>query len=299
MTASAASLRFADPLHDTQFRQRGFVVIPLLSGDEIESLTRAWSERDDATRAYPYAATLFSPDADYRRAMSEVAAAMLAPRLAPLVPAAAVVYAGFASKAPREPASLVPFHQDPSFVDEHGWGAANIWVPLVDLDADNGPLFVVPGSHRFNRGRRGFNQVFAYSECEESLRALACPIYARAGEAIIFAHTLFHFSPANRSAHPRPAAGGLVADRAAPLFYNFVDPADRDWIEVYEADPPLFLEVPIATRPACAMAARVPAVVEPLSLIALQSARIGADHRLDHPDDETGYSLQPEKNGKV
>lgn len=272
MTASAASLRFADPLHDTQFRQRGFVVIPLLPGDEVAWLTRAWSGRDDATRAYPYAATLFSRDAGYRRAMSEIAAATLAPRLAPLVPAVALVYAGFASKAPREPASLVPFHQDPSFVDEHCWGAANIWVPLVDLDADNGPLFVVPGSHRFNRGRRGFNQVFAYGEHEEALRALACPIHARAGEAIVFAHTLFHFSPPNRSAHPRLAAGGLVADLAAPLFYNFVDPADRGWIEVYEADPPLFLDAPISTRPARTMAARVPAAAEPLSLDALRRA---------------------------
>jgi hypothetical protein len=203
--------------------------------------------------------------------MSDIAATALVPRLTPLLPAAALVYAGFASKASHEPASLIPFHQDPSFVDEHRWGAANIWVPLVDINADNGPLFVVPGSHRINRGRRGFNQGFAYAEHEEQLRALACPIHARAGEAIVFAHTLFHFSPANRSAHPRPVVGGLLTDRTAPLLYNFVDPLDRDWIEVYEADPPLFLAAPIATRPGRAMIARVPATVEPLSLDALRS----------------------------
>jgi Phytanoyl-CoA dioxygenase (PhyH) len=272
MIPSAASLRFSDPLHDAQFRQRGFVVVPLLSSDEVASLTRAWSGRDDATRAYPYAATLFSRDAGYRRAMSEIATATLAPRLASLIPEAALVYAGFASKAPREPASVIPFHQDPSFVDEQRWGAANIWVPLIDLDADNGPLFVVPCSHRFNRGRRGFNQVFAYHEHEEALRLLACPIHARAGEAIVFAHTLFHFSPPNRSAHPRPAAGGLIADLAAPLFYNFVDPADRGWIESYEADRALFLDAPIATRPSRAMSAREPVTVEPLALDELRSA---------------------------
>jgi hypothetical protein len=270
MTVSAW-IRFADPSQDEQFRQCGFVVISLLSDAEIVKLTRAWQMRDDVTRGYPYAATLFSRDASYRRAMSAVVTELVAPKLATLIPEAALIYAGFASKAANEPASVVPFHQDPSFVDEQRWGAGNIWISLVDLDADNGPLFVVPGSHRFNRGRRGFNQAFGYDEYETDLRALASPLYLRAGQAVLFAHTLFHFSPPNRSTFPRLAGGGLVADREAPLFYHFVDPVDRQWMEVYAADPPLFLAAPIGTRPARAMAARVPVVVEPLSLDTLRA----------------------------
>jgi hypothetical protein len=261
----SASLCFADPSLDAAFRQRGYVVVPMLSEGEVASLFDAWAERADVTQAYPYAATLFSPDPAYRQAMSDTVRAVLTPRLAQIVPAAALVYAGFANKAPDEPASLVPFHQDPSFVDEARWGAANIWIPLVDLDDENGPLWVVPGSHRYNRGWRGFNQAFAYAEHEKMLRDYAWPLHVRAGDAILFAHTLFHFSPPNRSPRPRPAAGGLITDRAAPLFYPFVDPADRGWIELYQAEPALFLAAPIGTRPDRTMAARVPATVELLS----------------------------------
>ena len=182
-------------------------------------------------RGWPYAASLFSPDACYRRTVSQAVTAVIEPRLGALAPDAQLVYAGFASKAPSEPASIVPFHQDPSFVDETRWGSANIWIPLVDLDADNGPLWVVPGSHGFNRGLRGFNQMFGYDAYEAELKSLARPIYARAGQAILFAHTLFHFSPPNRSTRARPAAGGLLVVRGAPLSYNFVDPDDRDWID--------------------------------------------------------------------
>jgi ectoine hydroxylase-related dioxygenase (phytanoyl-CoA dioxygenase family) len=165
---------------------------------------------------------------------------------------------------------MVPFHQDPSYVDESRWGAANIWVPLVDIDADNGPLWVVSGSHRFNRGRRAFNQSFVYAADQDALAELARPLLVRAGEAVVLAHSLFHFSPPNRSARPRPAIGAVLVERGAPLYYNIIDGADRDWIEIFEADPELFLAAPISTRPDRAATARVPVQVETFSIEAVR-----------------------------
>ena len=251
-------LKLSDPACDAAFRRSGYAVIPLLDAAAVAALREDWDKREDSVQAWPYAASLYSPDVEFRRATHAVIAGTIGPALAQAVPDAELVFAGFACKAANEPASIVPFHQDPSFVDETRWGAANIWIPLVDLDESNGPLWAVPGSHRFNADCRGFNQLFAYSGLEPDLAELARPIHARAGEAVVFAHSLFHFSPPNLSPAPRLAAGGLLAERGAILRYPYVDPEARDWIDLYDADPALFLEAPISTRPARTLVKRIP-----------------------------------------
>ena len=272
MTDTLVMLRLADAGREAQLRQQGYVVFDFLNLPQVASLRQIWHTHEPAMRGWPYAASLFSPDAHYRQTLSQAVAAAIQPRLDQCAPEAQLVYGGFTNKAPCEPASVVPFHQDPSFVDEARWGAANIWIPLVDLDDDNGPLWVVPGSHRFNRGLRGFNQLFAYDAHEADLKSLARPLYARAGQAILFSHSLFHFSPPTRSDHARPAAGGLLVERGAPLHYNFVDPDDRAWIEIYPADPSLFLAAPIATRPSSPMSGRARALIEAVDLATLHAA---------------------------
>jgi hypothetical protein len=242
-------------------------VTPVLSADDISILQASWHEHDDPTKDMPFGSTLFSKDADLRRRMHETVASIVSRNIAEIMPSATIVYGGFANKAPREEASGLPFHQDPSFVDESRYGSANIWIPLVDIDDSNGALWVVPGSHCFNRGRRAFNQSFAYEALEGALRATyARPLYPRAGEAIVFAHTLFHFSPPNHSDRPRLVAGGLIVKTGAPLFYHYTDAANRREIEVYDADQALFLKTPIGTRPTGPLAGRYPAAMQPITI---------------------------------
>lgn len=254
-----AMLRFADADRDRHFRELGYVIFPLLDADSIDRLTLYWRSLDDPACRRPYALSLASDNAALRRESSDLLASIIAPRLAPILPEADFIFGGYSEKQANEPASALPFHQDPSFVDESIWGAANIWIPLVDISMDNGPLHVVAGSHLCPRARRAFNQAFAFAEHERALTALATPLLVRAGEAILFAHSLFHFSPPNRSEAPRLAAGGMLAERGAPLLYDFVAPADRSRIHCFPATPSTFVSVPIAARPPGDAGAIVPA----------------------------------------
>ena len=278
-----AMLRFADAARNRHFRENGYAVFPLLDADSVNRLTDYWRRIDDPACQRPYALSLTSSNAALRREASDLLASIIGPLLAPILPDAEFVFGGFAEKRANEPASGLSFHQDPSFVDEAEWGAGNIWIPLVDIEPDNGPLYIVAGSHLCPYSRRGFNQGFAFAGNESALTALATPLFPRAGEAIMFAHSLFHFSPPNRSPRPRPAAANVVAQRGAPLHYNYADPADRSRVHVFPATPSTFLEVPITARPLGEPAKIVPtelARLEPDDLRRLAALKACAEQRV-------------------
>lgn len=238
-------------------------MIPLLDTAQVARLESLWASTEDVSLQSPYAVSLASPSINYRTAMSDAVAGEIEPALASIIANVRLIYAGFACKRAQEAASALPLHQDPTFVDEAIWASGNIWIPLRDVGPDDGPLYVVPGSHRLNRGCRAFNQPFAYPALENRLRQMAVPIHARRGEAVIFLHSLCHFSPANRSSAPRLVVGGMLAEENAPLFYCFANADDRTCIAVYDFAPRDFLRQPISSRPAHGVPCMRPASVEP------------------------------------
>ena len=263
MECALPLLKFRCPDLDRHFSGHGYCVTPLLDAAGVRRLEDCWASRADVSLQAPYAVSLASPSMRYRVAMSNAVTREIAPLLAPLLPDARLVYAGFACKRASEPASAMPLHQDPAFVDEMLWASGNIWIALRDVGPEDGPLWVVPGSHRLNRGWRAFNQPFAYPALESRLRDMAVPLYMRRGEAVIFPHSLCHFSPPNRSALPRLAAGGLLVQAGAPLHYCFADPDDRAHIAVYDFAPRDFLRQPVSGRPSTGIPHIRPAMVAP------------------------------------
>lgn len=97
----------------------------------------------------------------------------------------------------------VPMHQDWNMVDEKENISFAIWSPLVDVDEGNGCLHVIPGSHRWFKNLRSstIQSVFLpLHSLSTSLKSI--PI--KKGDAVIYAHSLFHGSLPNKSAITRP-----------------------------------------------------------------------------------------------
>jgi len=126
-------------------------------------------------------------------------------------------------------------------VDEGRFQAFNVWIPLVDVDADNGMIEVVPGSHLRSWPVRSVTLPSPClpfgGEVEGHLRAV--PLAA--GEALIYPHALVHGSRANGSGEDRIAIAISVLPEDAPFlqYYAGAGTPDRE-VDVYEVDEGYF-----------------------------------------------------------
>ena len=125
-------------------------------------------------------------------------------------------------------------HQDWSVVDEHQFQSVNIWVPIYDVDENNGALWLVEGSHNLNQRIRGGGILFPeYPEVFKAIEHRVSPIPMKAGEALIFYHSLLHGSPPNVSGKPRIIAVNSIVPKSAPLRVHFQKDS-QSLLEVYE-----------------------------------------------------------------
>lgn len=133
-----------------------------------------------------------------------------------------------------------PWHQDESYwdagLDYHAVGA---WLPLEDVDGDNGCMCFVPGSHR--------GEVLSHRHLDDDPRlhllevdasidtsaAVAVPL--RMGGATFHHPRTLHATAANRTARPRRAFANEFQTspvrRAVPAAKPWLDDQKRAWAE--------------------------------------------------------------------
>lgn len=247
----AAAAHDADATEDgATFETYGFALVDLLDAEALAALRGA----ADALAIAPapgFHPSIAHPDAAHRAAVDAAIRHVVWPRLARVVPTHRLAFANFVTKSAATPESAVPLHLDWSFVDEDRHRSLGFWCPLVDVDAGNGALQVVPGSHRLPVGLRGACTSFPYPELERELRAhwlVSVPM--RAGQALLMDHRLMHASPPNRSAAARTAAAGVLVPTTAPLRYHHVpDPTRPDQLEAFEVDDAFYLRHAPGARP--------------------------------------------------
>jgi len=127
----------------------------------------------------------------------------------------------------------VPPHQDWNIVDESRHRSFNVWVPLVNTDAGNGAIQVIPGSHRWLPTVRGPNIPCVFRELHEHLRASMTLLPMVPGEVLIYDHRLLHCSGANLSPASRPGAVMGLVQAEAELKHYF---AERTQVRRYRSN---------------------------------------------------------------
>lgn len=111
-------------------------------------------------------------------------------------------------KPPRHGAET-PWHQDEAYWNpDMEYQSLSIWMPLQEVDAENGCMHFIPGSHRLevlpHRPIGGDPRVHGLETLEaDSSLAVACPLPA--GGATIHPGRTLHYAPANHSDRPRRA----------------------------------------------------------------------------------------------
>lgn len=250
---------------EEQYHREGFLVVPFLQPNELETLRRLFEEASSGC-ATGFYSSLWSGDIEYRRRVHEEIQRTFARPIGQLLDNYRLCLANFAVKHPGQSDSKVPVHQDWSMVDESRHFTVSIWCPLVDVDSINGCLAVVPRSHRIINNIRAnqpheanyspFGRIYERLE-QAYLRELPM----RAGEAVIYKQALLHGSRINHSPTPRAAVVAAYLPREAQLrHYYQTSPTNIDVYDV--ADDFYWKDVRLSLPPAGLLPVASVSVVE-------------------------------------
>jgi ectoine hydroxylase-related dioxygenase (phytanoyl-CoA dioxygenase family) len=225
---------FRDDAHQQQFERDGYVVVPFYDREEIAALLKLYGNIQPKVEEGFFPST-FSQDKDYRTKADVSIRAICERGIAAYFQDVKVVCGCFIVKAPV-PESSMCVHQDMTLVDESRYTGINIWVPLIDLDDENGTLEVLPGSHRIFPSYRGASIPGIYEESGEEIKKYMTKLYPRAGEAIIFDQSIIHYSEANRSGQPRIVTNTYLTHRDATYRTCFWDKQTAGKVEIFEQE---------------------------------------------------------------
>lgn len=227
-----------------QLAEQGFVVIPWLSKEEVTSLKLKFESAHDVEMPSFYA-TSHHQDTDFRKSMSQAITDVLKPHADATFRDCELLGASFITKTKDESGKLQP-HQDWNIVDENQYRSFNIWVPLVDLTAENGAIEVLPKSHNWVRGYRHSSIECAYRQVHDLVWENMKPLYLKAGQALIYDHALLHASTANQTNEWRTAcASGIIPAEAQMYFYW----NENGVVEQYESNADYFMTQNIFQKP--------------------------------------------------
>lgn len=243
-----------DTFRDADLRERmagdGFMSLPFLEAAAVEQLRKLFDEVRTQVDLRGFASTTTSPDLALKRRMVAEVEPLYQNKLEVLLQDYKSLGVSFLHKDAGAAGDL-PLHQDWTVTEETHWRTFTIWIPLHDTTEEEGALQLLPGSHRWMNLLRGPNLPIAIRDVEAELRKGLVTLPLRAGEAVIFDHSVLHTSTRNTSGHPRIAVTYGFTHRDAPLRFWYHHPGDaRNRYEQLAVPDDFFLQYPdIGQRP--------------------------------------------------
>jgi Phytanoyl-CoA dioxygenase (PhyH) len=232
---------FLNPDHDAIFRAQGFIVLDLLPNSVVQDLQRFY-ETVARDHDRPFIATVLTTNLAMRRRIHDYLAAVFRQYLLPVLDRYRVALGSFAVKQAKAEFSKVALHQDVSFIEEGDCVGLSIWSPLIEVNAENGYLGVLPCSHRFNCNYREACAL-PYPEMVDQIETQFLQyLHLFPQQVLLMDNRLFHGSPSNRSDRHRVVAAGVLVPIESELIYCHRD--DRvhpGMLAIYAVEPNFYL----------------------------------------------------------
>jgi ectoine hydroxylase-related dioxygenase (phytanoyl-CoA dioxygenase family) len=220
---------FRDPDVQAQFARDGYVTMPFLEESALVELRQLFAEVREKVALKGFATTTTSPDFALKKSMFERIQPYYAAQVDRVFRDYKLLGTSFLQKDSGASGSL-PLHQDWMVTDEEHFRTVTIWVPLEDCGLENGAIQMLPGSHQYLNLLRGPNLPVAIREIAPELEKELVTLTLKAGEAVIFDHSILHKSTLNISGRPRVALTYGLTQHDAPLsfwYHHAGDAADR------------------------------------------------------------------------
>lgn len=219
--------------HESQFWREGYVRIPFLNSDELEACRKLFNEVDPKVDA-PFYSSIDSRSIAYRKEVDRRLRSLLQEKTENYFVDYYPIAFTFIVKRPAK-GSEVLSHVDDIHVDQQRFASVNVWTPLVDTNAMNGALGVLPRSHRLPSPHRGLGLPFPYSRYGYLFEDHMIDVHLKAGEALFYHDNLIHRSLPNESDKVRPAViTGMIPKEGQPIICFQHDELKENEVEIFE-----------------------------------------------------------------
>lgn len=250
-------IRFHSTQHQEAFDRLGYLRVPFLDDAALAELRDLWQEVGP-TSVDGIWSNIHDLEPDVNRRIDETIRRLFARPAAQVFDQARLGGSSFLVKGTGPDSASTP-HQDWNNVEEDRTLSVSIWVPLVDVDESNGALQVIPGSHRCRPSIRSLDTPSLYLDFTDELEPYLQAVPARAGDAVLYAHNLFHGSRPNHSERIRVSAvAGVTHEQSRLVHYRRVDDHSPDTFDVFEVESDFYFSgIPDMT------AGRIPPTARP------------------------------------
>ena len=231
---------FHDPKLQKDFDDKGYTILRgFLDPIGIEMLLTLFSNFSNEFSG-PFHTSHFSSNTAYKQKVHDTISEVIFPKAAEYLNDFQPLFGNFMIKSP-DPEVAMDLHADWAYVDEHKVRSAAIWVPLIDVNAQNGCLGIIEGSHKITNAIRGpgIRQSGRIHDNEWASR-YGKLIPMKAGDAIIYDHALLHYSPPNKTDKIRPALNFSLKPASAKPWIHYFQLEGSDEIELYSVEDPAF-----------------------------------------------------------
>jgi hypothetical protein len=220
---------FKDATHQALFEKQGFIILPFLNKDEVVGLDKLFDQmHPEISPESGFVSGSYSSDFAYKQKASSEIVKAFSKHYERLFTNYQPFGAAFLFKLPNANSQL-SVHQDWTIVDEEKFVALNCWVPLTDVDEDNGALHVVPATNYDKiKTLRAPTLPFFFSGNDDVVEKASVPMYVKAGEAVILNQSVIHFSPPNCSNKIRKAITAGVKSKGAPMIFHYKNRSNQE-----------------------------------------------------------------------
>jgi ectoine hydroxylase-related dioxygenase (phytanoyl-CoA dioxygenase family) len=232
ITAAPRAQLFLNAEQHRAFERDGYVVLDFFTPEEIGQMKALFTQLRPASLQGFYTTT-FDNSPDYRTQVDLGLRNIFQRPVSQHFEHFKYFFSSFIVKAPGPKSELI-LHQDMTLVDESKYAGMNIWAPLVDLTPENGPIYVLPGSHRLIPTYRGSSLPDVYDGLSKEVISVMTPLLLKAGQAVAFDQSVMHYSPANVSDSERIVVNTFISNEEAQIRICWHDKENApDKVEIF------------------------------------------------------------------
>jgi hypothetical protein len=194
---------------------KGFSIQEFIETDEVNKLSLLFRENhsmrsDNGGMFY----SIYSQDIKYRRLIHDKINQILKPKIDSFFKDYKIVLNSFVVKI-SGPKSELNLHQDTTGLDEWKYSPLSLWIPLQDVDEQNGCLGIIPHSQHFFSPYRSISFPTPFDNIHNKVKQYLHPLKMNAGDVLIFDNRVIHHSYPNFSSKTRVALiCGLFPEQA-------------------------------------------------------------------------------------
>tara|TARA_B110000046_G_scaffold49330_1_gene54967 strand:- start:11102 stop:11878 length:777 start_codon:yes stop_codon:yes gene_type:complete len=201
-----------------QLYEKGYKIINLLQPEEVLSLTNFYNQFNPKLPS-GLSATAHNPDFAFRAKMSDFIHETVGVKINDKFVNIKMLGGTFMSKT-RGERGVLPPHQDWTLVDEKKYASYNLWIPLTDVNHNNGSIQVIDGSHKWKKGVRGPNLHGPFADSTDEMWSKMKTLDLKAGDVLVYDHRLIHSSTENNTDQNRlVVVFGIIPESAEMRIY--------------------------------------------------------------------------------